>query len=57
MPQQRVVVKYEKSPQHVTKLPPMEMSLAQKVKRALDPTKDGVIKSVDLEDVPDSESV
>ncbi len=57
MPQQRVVVRYEKSPPQETKLPPMDMSLAQQVKRDLDPTKDGKVISVRLEDVPDSEPV
>jgi hypothetical protein len=60
MPQQRVVVGYEKTPRHKTTLPPkdkpaMSMALAQQIKRGLEPTIGGTIISVELEDEPDSE--
>jgi hypothetical protein len=56
MPQQRkVVVIYDKSPRHETELPPMEIPLAEEVKRKLDHTKGGKVFDVKLRDVPDGE--
>jgi hypothetical protein len=60
MPQQRVVVGYDKSPRHETTLPPrdhaaMDMEVAQQIKRALLPTIGGTIRTVELVDEPDSE--
>jgi len=57
MPQQRIVLIIEKSPQQRIKLPPMETQLAQAVKRALDAAIGGKIVRVEEEDVPDSASV
>ena len=65
MPQQRVVVRYEKpsesqNDQHETRVPPkadppLSPGHAKQIKRGLDPTVDCKIISVELEDVPDSE--
>ena len=52
MPQQRIVLIIEKSPQQRIKLPPMKKSDAQKGKQALDAAKGGKIIDVILEDVP-----
>ena len=54
MPQQRkVVVIYDKPSRHETELPPMDLPLAQEVKRKLDPTKGGKVFDVVLREVPD----
>jgi hypothetical protein len=62
MPQQRVLVKYEKASesQHETRVPPkdtpaMSKGRAEQIKRGLDPTKGCTIISVELEPEPDSD--
>jgi hypothetical protein len=56
MPQQRIVLIIEKSPQQRIQLPPMEKRLAQAVKRALEGAIGGKIVRVEEEDLPDSGS-
>ena len=56
MPQQRIILIIERSPQQRIKLPEMEKRLAQAVKRALEAAIGGTIVRVEEEDVPDSGS-
>jgi hypothetical protein len=56
LPQQRIILIIERSPQQRIKLPEMEKRLAQAVKRALEAAIGGTIVRVEEEDVPDSGS-
>jgi hypothetical protein len=51
MPQQRVIVTIEKSPQQRINLGTFDKAVAQNIKRALDPAKGGKVVDVQTEDI------